>query len=168
MDRGKSNQPPTGKAYIQRLKSGPVANITLPPAKAGIRNIRRIPRTDEHSWNRTIWRRTTSGTPLLVPRNILWLSTMKDRWLSDPSDYYRTDLSQPSYGPIFGQPEIIKALITDVKTNNDTQGYALSDQDIKPGNQRSTALRHWMTQTGPRNSKCPCTWFLLIKAWQCR
>jgi hypothetical protein len=114
-------------------------------------------------------------SPLVHPysflRNILWLSTMKDRWLSDPSEYYSDRLEIPAdlIVPIFGQPEIIKALITDVKTNNDMQGYALSEQDIKLWESTKYCSEALDDSNRYQKLKMPLHVpdFLLIKAWQC-
>ncbi len=174
VDGGRSEAPPNGKVYLQRIKSGPIANFTLLQQQAAIVEIAEGFVGLMNKLEREKFKVITS--PLVHPysflRNILWLSTMKDKWLDNPTEAYRDQLSIPPgvVDSIFSKPEVIDGLTQTVRTDPDMSGFTFSQQDEalwdnimvcgEEINEENKRLRYRTPLQIPD--------LLLIKSWQAR
>lgn len=133
MDDATSASSPKGKVYIQRLASGPVANITLLQQKAAIVEIAEsFAGLMDLLKNK---RMSVISAPLVHPysflRNILWMSTMSLRWTENAKEQYLDMLDIPNevVEQIFSKPDLIQELVKTVMVHDDMTGFQFSLAD---------------------------------------
>ena len=109
LDGGLENSTTTGgKVYLQRLESGPIANITLLQEKAAIFEIANSFKGLMNKLKEDGFKVATDTLvhPYAFLRNVLWLSTMTKIWVERPNEEYLNQfIIEPSIiKKIFSQP----------------------------------------------------------------
>jgi len=122
-----------GKVFIQTLKNGPTASITLMSQRAAtieiVKNFQSVvTKMSNHGLAPVI---DTRVHPYSFLRNMLWMSTFRNKWLQKPSrpinDVF--DIPTKLIKTIFGQPESIEQAINSVQQQGDMSGINLSRHD---------------------------------------
>jgi hypothetical protein len=125
----------SGKTFVQRVKSGPLAHLTLVSQKTAVTEI-----SSNYSDLMTIIankRFDAIAGPKVHPyafiRNFLWLHTFQDIWLEKAQQVFRDELEIPStvIENIIGQPESIKETVNQVQQSGDMIGTNLPARDIR-------------------------------------
>ena len=122
-----------GKVFIQNLKSGPTASITLMSERAAtieiVKNFQSVitkmnldglsPITD------------TLVHPYSFLRNLLWMSTFRNVWIQESSHEITKVFDIPTnlIKTVFGSPENIEQAINSVQQSGDMAGVNLSRYD---------------------------------------
>ena len=124
----------SGKVFLQRLNSGPVANITLLQEKAAIVEIahRFKGLINKLKKNKFTPITETLVHPYAFLRNMLWMSTMTPKWLKRGTEEYisQFQIDESVVESIFSNPEIIEKLIEIVRTDDLMSGFPFSNEDI--------------------------------------
>jgi hypothetical protein len=163
-----------GKVYLQRLESGPIANITLLQEKAAIFEIANsfkglMNKLKEDGFNVAT---DTLVHPYAFLRNILWLSTMTNIWVERPNEEYLNQfIIEPSIiKKIFSQPSTIEALIETVQTDDSFVGYQFSEEDVRLWSQLRLCGQDMREGTDHYRERIKAQIqipdLLMIKAWQ--
>ena len=176
LDGGLSEGTPTGKVYLQRLPSGPISNITLLQQKAAIIDISSAFKGLMKKLERSNFKPITDTLvhPYAFLKNILWISTMTNKWLDRGSEQYvkQFEISDTIIERIFSKPEIISSLEENVLTNDSMVGYQFSDADTKLWADVKLCATSCDPKTNPDNHRArqrahiQLPDLLLIKAWQ--
>ena len=176
LDGGLSEGTPTGKVYLQRLPSGPISNITLLQQKAAIIDISSAFKGLMKKLERSNFKPITDTLvhPYAFLKNILWISTMTNKWLDRGSKQYvkQFEISDTIIERIFSKPEIISSLEENVLTNDSMVGYQFSDADTKLWADVKLCATSCDPKENPDNHRArqrahiQLPDLLLIKAWQ--
>ena len=170
----KSNTSTGGKVYLQRLDSGPIANITLLQEKAAIFEISNsfkglMNKLKEDGFNVAT---DTLVHPYAFLRNILWISTMTPLWVERANEDYLSQfvIEDSIINKIFSQPEAIDPLIETVLTDDSMAGYQFSEEDVRLWNQiklcgydMEVGTDHYRERI---KAQIQIPDLLMIKAWQ--
>lgn len=125
----------SGKTFVQRVKSGPLAHLTLVSQKTAVTEI-----SSNYSDLMTIIankRFEAIAGPKVHPyafiRNFLWLHTFQDIWLEKAQQVFRDELEIPDtvIANIIGRPESIKETVNQVQQSGDMIGTNLPARDIR-------------------------------------
>jgi hypothetical protein len=176
LDGGLTEGTPTGKVYLQRLPSGPISNITLLQQKAAIIDISSAFKGLMKKLERSNFSPITDTLvhPYAFLKNILWISTMTNKWLERGNEQYvkQFEISNTIIEKIFSKPEIISSLEENVLTNDSMVGYQFSDADTKLWADVKLCAISCDAKDNPDNHRArqrahiQLPDLLLIKAWQ--
>jgi hypothetical protein len=126
---------PKYKVFVQHLKNGPLAHLTLISQKAGFTEI-----SAKYSQLMRMLSRDKFGVikgPYVHPysflRNILWLHTFKNMWVNGPSSSFTKSLEIPSdvIINVFGKPHLVEVTEGAVMSSGDMKGINLSHYDTE-------------------------------------
>ena len=124
-----------GKVFIQNLKSGPTASITLMSEQAAtieiVKNFQSVVTKMKHDGLAPITE--TLVHPYSFLRNMLWMSTFRNVWLQKSSatvtDVF--DIPVELIKTVFGRPTSIEQAINAVQQSGDMAGVNLSRYDTE-------------------------------------
>ena len=123
-----------GKTFVQRIKSGPLAHLTLVSQKTAVTEI------SENYSNLMVLLKSKRFEAVAGPkvhpysfiRNILWLHTFQDVWLNKAGTGFTDMLEIPKevIKNVIGKPEVIKETVLRVQQSGDMLGTNLPQRDV--------------------------------------
>lgn len=123
-----------GKTFVQRIKSGPLAHLTLVSQKTAVTEI------SENYNNLMILLKSKRFEAVAGPkvhpysfiRNILWLHTFQDVWLNKANNGFTDMLEIPTdvIKHVIGKPKVIKETVLRVQQSGDMLGTNLPQRDV--------------------------------------
>ena len=122
-----------GKVFIQNLKSGPTASITLMSEQAAtieiVKNFQSVVTKMKHDGLAPVT--DTLVHPYSFLRNMLWMSTFRNVWLQKSSTTITNvfDIPIELIKTVFGRPKSIEQSINAVQQSGDMAGVNLSRYD---------------------------------------
>jgi hypothetical protein len=122
-----------GKVFIQNLKNGPTASITIMSERAAtieiVKNFQSV--VSKMSTHGLAPVTDTLVHPYSFLRNMLWMSTFRNKWLQKPSRSINDvfDIPETLIKTVFGRPKSIEQAINAVQQSGDMSGVNLSRHD---------------------------------------
>ena len=123
-----------GKTFVQRIKSGPLAHLTLVSQKTAVTEI------SENYSNLMVLLKSKRFEAVAGPkvhpysfiRNILWLHTFQDVWLNKAGTGFTDMLEIPKevIKNVIGKPKVIKETVLRVQQSGDMLGTNLPQRDV--------------------------------------
>jgi hypothetical protein len=128
-------QKPVYKVFVQHLQNGPLCNMTLISQKAGFTE---VSQKYSHLMELLSQKRfEVIEEPCVHPysflRNILWIHTFKDLWVTSPTNTFESSIDIPNdvIKKVFSQPELIEITEGSIQNSGKMAGIALSQYDLE-------------------------------------
>ena len=143
-----------GKTFIQHIKAGPLASMTILMQKTGsieiAENMKKV--YQDLSTRQLSTASKTLVHPYSFLRNVLWMTTFHGQWLNEPTPKYLDALNVPSdvVRKVYGNPALIDQAIESVRQSGDMTAHALPEDDV---NRWQSVLDIWSEDESVRNQR---------------